>query len=156
MKKEQYNIRIEPQLRAAIHQTAEDQNVTHQELATRYLQEGIARDNRRAIEGQTLPVVRNTLDELLDEKLAALLETLLSEMRGQRRQSDSRLAGLIAKTARYAGIGQALIYSFLAEERGVEYADNVFDLAAERIGREIRAKARGEESPQGAKEEEKA
>jgi hypothetical protein len=115
-------------------------------LMVRYIEEGLARDAGTLMESSSLPEVRQAVSDELEKGLERLHESLCMDLQKAARRSDDRLAALIVKAAKSAGIAQRLIYTVLFVLRGHEFTLKAYEDAKEKTGKDLSQRERGIES----------
>jgi hypothetical protein len=109
------------------------------------LAHAIATRRGEVIEQQSLPVIREIVQTELKKALAQqrmdLREDIGLEMTNEikaiHRASDNRLAALLVRAIRDAGIGRRLAYTLLARSFGPDFAAKAYTDAREKTGKEL-------------------
>jgi hypothetical protein len=140
--KKRLDIRIAGHLRDGIDVVTARSGHTLTQVVERYIAEGLARDNGELVESSTLPLIAETVRIEVAKAMAELYQQLSTDLQKSARRSDDRLAALIVKTARYAGIGQRMIHALTSKMVGQDFAARAFEDAREKTGKDIA-------SPQG-------
>jgi GNAT superfamily N-acetyltransferase len=135
--KQRLEIRIEKELRDGIDVVVARSGQAVTTVVERYIREGLARDNGELMEESTLPLISKTVRHEVDQAFDQLYEKLRADLQKSARRSDDRLAALIVKAARNAGIGQRMIQELLARVGDRNWASRVYDQAKELTGKEI-------------------
>ena len=113
--------------------------------AEELLQAGLSLKKGEMVEQQSLPVIRDIVQNELRKTVAQLRNDLredmrldlLAEIKTLGRRSDDRLAALIVKAIRDAGIGRRMIYALLAKTAGPNFTQEVFQDAVEKVGKDL-------------------
>jgi CRP-like cAMP-binding protein len=136
MVKERFDIRISPDLRRQLDaQAVHDGGITA--LAERYFREGLARDSGELIEQSSLPAVREAVRSEFNVCLGELYEKLSRDLQQSARKSDDRLAALIVKAARSAGIAQRMLFSLASKLVSNDFAMKIWESAKEQTGKAL-------------------
>jgi hypothetical protein len=135
--KKRLDIRIEEDLRDGVELLSRQNGQTLTAVVERYVRDGLARDNGELVEQQSLPEIRKAVREEVGKAIQELRGDLLVDLQKSVKRGDDRLAGLILKGVRYAGIGQRMIYSLIAKTSGAEFAARAYDDAKEKTGKDI-------------------
>jgi hypothetical protein len=115
-----------------------DTNMT--QLMERYITEGLARDAGELIEQSSLPAVSQAVRIELSKSLGDLYDRLSADLQRSARKSDDRLAALIVKSARSAGIAWRMAFAILTKTAGHDAAIKAYDDAKERTGKDLAAR----------------
>ncbi len=148
--KERLYFRIPVELRHKLDARLQGNETTITALMERYITEGLARDAGELIEESSLPAVSQAVRIELKRGLEELRASMIADLQKAARRSDDRLAALIVKAARSAGIGWRLAYANLAKVMGTDQASQVYEDAKEKVAKEI---ARPDESNKAREEE---
>jgi hypothetical protein len=113
-----------------------------------YIRKDMAAHRGEIIEQQSLPVISEIVDTTLRKYTAQLRADLREDMRLDifepmktvSRNSDDRLASLIVRTVRDAGIIRRLLYALVAKTFGQEFAQEAYENAKARSGQELAAR----------------
>ncbi len=114
-----------------------------------YIRQDMAAHRGEVIEQQSLPVIGELVDTTLRKYTAQLRADLREDMRLDilepmktvSRNSDDRLASLIVRAVRDAGILRRLLYALVAKTFGPEFASEAYENAKARSGQELAARA---------------
>lgn len=113
-----------------------------------YIRKDMAARRGEIVEQQSLPVISEIMDTTLRKYMAQLRADLredmqldiLEAMRTMMRNSDNRLASLIVRTVRDAGIIRRLLYALVAKTFGPEFARDAYENAQAKAGQELAAR----------------
>src|SRR5712691_2346006 len=113
-----------------------------------YIRKDMAAHRGEIVEQQSLPVISEIVDTTLRKYTAQLRADLRDDMRLDilepmktvSRNSDDRLASLIVRTVRDAGILRRLLYALVAKTFGPEFASEAYESAKARSGQELAAR----------------
>jgi outer membrane PBP1 activator LpoA protein len=130
-------LRVEKRLKEGLDARAQATGRPATAILEEYMTAGLARDSGELIEQNSLPAIRAAVREEVAAQMTILYQQLSADLQKSARRSDDRLAALIVKAARYAGIGQRMVYTFLARTVNPEYAAKVFDDASAKVGQDI-------------------
>ena len=137
MPKERFDIRISAELRHQLEAKVRQNETSLTKLAERYLVEGLACDNGELIEQSSLPAVRETVRSEFNACMDQLYERLSSDLQQSARKSDDRLAALIVKAARSAGIAQRMLFSLASKLVSYEFAMKIWESAKGQTGKAL-------------------
>jgi hypothetical protein len=136
MSKERFAIRISPDLRRRLDdQAAHNGGITA--LAERYFAEGLARDSGELVEQNSLPAIREAVRSEVQICMDQLYERLSQDLQQSARKSDDRLAALIVKAARSAGIAQRMLFSLASKLVNNDFAMKIWESAKEQTGKAL-------------------
>jgi len=135
--KKQLGLRIEEHLKDGLDQRAQQTNTPVTKVLENYIEAGLARDSGELIEQNSLPAIRAAVREEVNRAMQELYQQLSADLQKSARRSDDRLAALIVKAARSAGISWRLIYSLAAKLVSQDFASRVLEDAREKAGKEI-------------------
>ncbi len=135
--KERLYFRIPTELRHKLNTRLERKDTTITQLMERYIKEGLARDAGELIEESSLPAVSQAVRIEVKRGFEELRESMVADLQKAARRSDDRLAALIVKAARSAGIGWRLAYAILAKVADTDQAGRAYDDAKEKVAKEI-------------------
>lgn len=110
-----------------------------------YIRQHMAVHRGEIVEQQSLPVIHEIVDTTLRKYTAQLRADLredlrfdvLEPMKTVSRNSDDRLASLIVRAVRDAGIIRRLLYALVAKTFGAEFAQEAHENAKGRAGKEL-------------------
>jgi gamma-glutamylcysteine synthetase len=110
-----------------------------------YIRKDMAAHRGEIIEQQSLPVISEIVDTKLRKALAQLRADIREDMqldileatKTMMRNSDNRLAGLIVRAVRDAGIIRRLLYALVAKTFGPEFARDAYENAQAKAGQEL-------------------
>src|SRR6266568_5073617 len=113
-----------------------------------YIRQDMAIHNGEIVEQQSLPVISEIMNTTLRKYTAQLRADLRDDMRLDilepmktvSRNSGDRLASLIVRTVRDAGIIRRLLYALVAKTFGLEFAQEAYENAKARSGQELAAR----------------
>src|SRR5436305_14644023 len=137
MQKGRLDVRVSAELRHQLEAKVRQNETSLTKLAERYLVEGLARDNGELIEQSSLPAVRETVRSEFNACMDQLYERLSSDLQQSARKSDDRLAALIVKAARSAGIAQRMLFSLASKLVSYEFAMKIWESAKEQTGKAL-------------------
>jgi hypothetical protein len=137
MQKGRLDVRISTALRHQLEAKAQQSESSLTKLTERYLVEGLARDNGELIEQSSLPAVREAVRSEFNVCMDHLYERLSQDLQKSARKSDDRLAALIVKAARSAGIAQRMLFSLASKLVNYEFAMKIWDSAKEQTGKAL-------------------
>ncbi len=143
MQKGRLDVRIHVELRHQLEAKVQQNETSLTKLTERYLIEGLARDNSELIEQSSLPAIRAAVREEVSKTMTELYQQLSTDLQKSARKSDDRLAALIVKAARSAGIAQRMLFSLASKLVNYDFAMKVWDAAKEQTGKAL---AKPEES----------
>lgn len=136
MPKERFDIRISADLRRRLDdQAAHHGGITA--LAERYFEEGLARESGELVEQSSLPAIREAVRSEFNACMDQLYERLSRDLQQSARKSDERLAALIIKAARSAGITQRMLFSLTSKLVSNDFALKVWDAASEQTSKAL-------------------
>lgn len=112
--------------------------------AEELLQAGLSLKKGEMVEQQSLPIIRDIVQSELRKTAAQLCNDLredmrldlLAEIKALGCCSDDRLAALIVKAIRDAGLGH-MIHALLAKTAGPNFTQEVFQDAVEKVGKDL-------------------
>ncbi len=141
----QLNVWIDGDLKDALSERAEREGKKLKELVEHILRQDVARERGEIIEQQSLPVISDIIDSRLRKATAQLRADLLEDMhleileaiKTMIRNSDNRLASLIVRAVRDAGIIRRLLYALVAKTHGAAFATEAYESAREKAGQEL-------------------
>jgi gamma-glutamylcysteine synthetase len=101
------------------------------------------------VEQQSLPVISEIIETKLRKATAQLRSDLREDMQLEMieqiktitRNSDNRLASLIVRAVRDAGIIRRLLYALVAKTHGAAFATEAYENAREKAGQELAPRA---------------
>ena len=101
------------------------------------------------VEQQSLPVISEIIETKLRKATAQLRSDLREDMQLEMieqiktitRNSDNRLASLIVRAVRDAGIIRRLLYALVAKTHGAAFATEAYESAREKAGQELAPRA---------------
>jgi hypothetical protein len=137
MVKKQIGLRVAPHLKDGLQDQAARSGKAETALLEEYIAAGLARDNGELIEQNSLPAVRQAVREEVAKAIEELREQLSADLQKSARRSDDRLAALIVKAARSAGIAQRMLYSYIGKAVNTEFATKMYEAAKEATGKDI-------------------
>lgn len=142
--KKQLGLRVEGRLKDGLDDLAQRTGKSATAILEEYMAAGLARDSGELVEQQSLPEIRKAVREEVHKAIEELRSDLLVDLQKSVKRGDDRLAGLIVKGVRNAGIGQRMVYSLIAKIAGADFAAKVYEDAKEKTGKDI---ARPDEGP---------
>ena len=110
-----------------------------------YIRKDMAAHRGEVVEQQSLPVISELVDTTLRKYTAQLRTDLREDMQLEMieqiktitRNSDNRLASLIVRAVRDAGIIRRLLYALVAKTHGAAFATEAYESAREKAGQEL-------------------
>jgi outer membrane PBP1 activator LpoA protein len=135
--KKRLDIRIAEELRDGIDLVASRDGHTLTTVVERYIEKGLARDNGELIEQSSLPAIRAAVREEVAKAMTELYQQLSADLQKSAKRSDDRLAALIIKAARSAGIAQRMLLSLAGKVLGQDAAMRAYEDAREKAGKDI-------------------
>jgi gamma-glutamylcysteine synthetase len=146
--KEQLNVWISSEAKRYLDERSEREDRHLNELIEEYIQKDMAVHRGEIVEQQSLPVISEIVDTKLRKAMAQLRTDLredmqldiLEPMKTVSRNSDDRLASLIVRAVRDAGIIRRLLYALVAKTFGAEFAQDAYENAKARSGQELAAR----------------
>ncbi len=135
--KKQLGLRIEGHLKDGLDERAQRTGTPATSILEEYIAKGLARDSGELIEQNSLPAIREAVREEVSKAMTELYQQLSADLQKSAKKSDDRLAALIVKTARYSGIGQRMIYALLAKTVNPNFANQAFEDAKEKTGKDL-------------------
>lgn len=145
--KKQVGHRVEANLKDGLSEQAKRSNKPEAGLLEEYIAAGLARDSGELIEQSSLPAIREAVRSEFNVGLDQLYERLSRDLQQSARKSDDRLAALIVKAARSAGIAQRMLFSLTSKLVSNEFAMKIWETAREQTGKAI---AKPEEKTEGS------
>ncbi len=114
-----------------------------------YIRKDMAAHRGEVVEQQSLPVISELVDTTLRKYMMQLRTELREDMQLEvieqiktiTRNSDNRLAGLIVRTVRDAGIIRRMLYALVAKTHGTDFASEAYESAREKAGQELSSRA---------------
>src|SRR5436190_13912065 len=113
--KKQIGLRVEAHLKDGLNDQAGRSNKPATALLEEYIAAGLARDNGELIEQNSLPAIRAAVREEVGKAMQELYQQFSDDLQKSARRSDDRLAALIVKAARSAGIAQRMLFSLASK-----------------------------------------
>ena len=110
-----------------------------------YIRQDMAVHHGEIVEQQSLPVISEIIETKLRKATAQLRTDLREDMQIEiieqiktiTRNSDNRLASLIVRAVRDAGIIRRLLYALVAKTHGADFATEAYESAREKAGQEL-------------------
>jgi predicted DNA-binding protein len=139
MKKQvkQIGLRIDKNLKDGLDAQAERSNKAATALLEEYIATGLARDNGELLEQNSLPAIRAAVREEVGKAMQDLYQQLRDDLQKSAKRSDDRLAALIVKAARSAGIAQRMLFSLASKQVSYEFALKIWESAKEQVGKAL-------------------
>ena len=144
--KKQIGHRVENNLKDGLSDQAKRSKKSEATLLEEYIAAGLARDNGQLIEQNSLPALREAVRSEFNACMDQLYERLSHDLQQSARKSDDRLAALIVKAARSAGIAQRMLFSLASKLVNYEFAMKIWESAKEQTGK---AMVKSEEQREG-------
>ena len=146
--REQLNVWISVEAKQYLDERSEREDRHLNELIEEFIRKDMAVYHGEVIEQQSLPVISEVIDTKLRKALAQLRTDLredmqldiLEPMKTVSRNSDNRLASLIVRAVRDAGIIRRLLYALVAKTFGPEFARDAYENAQAKAGQELAAR----------------
>jgi len=147
--KVQLNVWISEEAKGYLDERYQQEGRHFNEQIEEYIQHAMAVHRGELVEEQSLPVIREVVDSTL-RKYTAQLRTdlredlrleILEEVKTITRNSDNRLAALIVRAVRDAGIVRRVLYALVAKTFGSAFAQEAYENAREKAGQELTAHA---------------
>ncbi len=135
--KKQIGLRVEAHLKDGLIDQAERSNRAATALLEEYIAAGLARDNGELIEQNSLPAIREAVRSEFNACMDQLYERLSRDLQHSARKSDDRLAALIVKAARSAGVAQRMVFSLASKLVNYEFATKIWESAKEQTGKAL-------------------
>src|SRR6266516_5504366 len=135
--KKQLGLRIEGHLKDGLDEMSQRTGAPATGILEGYIEKGLARDNGELIEQNSLPEIRKAVREEVAKAMQELYQQISVDLPKSARRSDDRLAALIVKAARSAGIGQRMLYSLLSKSVNPDFAAKSYEDAKEKTGKDI-------------------
>lgn len=139
--KKQLGLRVEDHLKDGLDAQSERTGRSTTAILEEYIAAGLARDSGELVEQHSLPAIRAAVREEVARAMQELYDRLYgqlsADLQKSARRSDDRLAALIVKAARYAGIGQRMLYAYLSKTVNPQYAERAYEDAKEKTGKDI-------------------
>jgi hypothetical protein len=135
--KQRLEIRIDPNTRAGLDIEARRSGKALTTLVEEYIQQGLARSQGKVIEVESMPEIRAAVREETGKVMAQLYEKLSTDLAAQSRRADDRLAALIVKAVRFAGLGQRMLYMFIRQQTSERDANRIYETAKEQTGKDL-------------------
>ena len=146
--KKQLNVWISVEAKQYLDECFEREGRHLHEQIEDYIRKDMAAHRGEIMQQQSLPVISEIVDTTLRKYTAQLRADLrddlrldiLEPMKTVSRNSDDRLASLIVRVVRDAGIIRRLLYALLAKTFGAEFASEAYENAKARSGQELAAR----------------
>jgi outer membrane PBP1 activator LpoA protein len=135
--KKQLGLRVEARLKDGLDERAQRAGVSVTAILEDYIEAGLARDNGELIEQNSLPAIRAAVREEVARSMQELYQQLSADLAKSARRSDDRLAALIVKAARSAGIAQRMMFSLASKLVSYEFSMKIWESAKEQTGKDI-------------------
>lgn len=135
--KQRLEIRIDEDTRAALEIEARRAGKSLNAIVEKYILEGLARSQGKLIEVESLPLMREAVREETGRVMAQLYQQLSGDLAAHSKRADDRLAALVMKAVRFSGLGQRMLYHFMARQLGQARADQIYDQAKEQTGKDL-------------------
>ena len=135
--KKQLGLRVDDHLKDGLNDQAQRSSKSATMLLEEYIAAGLARDNGELVEQNSLPAIRAAVREEVGKAMQELYQQLSADLQKSARKSDGRLAALIVKAARSAGIAQRMLFSLASKLVNYEFAMKIWDSAKEQVGKDI-------------------
>jgi hypothetical protein len=146
--KQRLEIRIDEDMRAGLEIEAQRTGKPLTAVVEAFIEQGLARSQGKLIEVESLPLMREAVREETGKVMAQLYEKLRTDLAAHSKRADDRLAALIMKAVRFAGLGQRMLYMFIVKQTGQRDADRIYETAKEQTGKDLaRPSKEGESAP---------
>lgn len=147
--KVQLNVWITREAKCHLDECYEREGRHYTEQIEDYIRHDMAVRNGEIIEQHSLPVISEIVEATLQKHLAQFRTDLRQDMQFELlepvktiiRSSDNRLAGLIVRAVRDAGIIRRFLYALVAKQFGAAFAKEAHDDAKEKAGQELAARS---------------
>ena len=147
--KVQLNVWITKEAKCHLDECYEREGRHYTEQIEDYIRHDMAVRNGEIIEQYALPVIGEIVETTLQKHLAHFRTDLRQDMQFEIlepvktviRGSDNRLAGLIVRAVRDAGIIRRFLYALVAKQFGAAFAKEAHDDAKEKAGQELAARS---------------
>jgi gamma-glutamylcysteine synthetase len=147
--KVQLNVWISKEAKCHLDECYQREGRHYTEQIEDYIRHDIAVHRGEIVEQQSLPVISELVDTTLRKYTAQLRTDLREDMQLEIvdavqtiiRNSDNRLAGLIVRAVRDAGIIRRFLYALVAKQFGAAFAKEAHDDAKEKAGQELAARS---------------
>src|SRR5260370_2529605 len=141
----QLNVWISEEAKRYLDERFEQEGCHLKEQIEDYMRKDMAVQNGEIIEQQSLPVISEIIDTKVRNAMAQLRADIREDMqidiletiRTIIRNSDNRLASLIVRAVRDAGIIRRLLYALVAKTFGAEFARDAYENAQAKAGQEL-------------------
>jgi hypothetical protein len=146
--REQLNVWISVEAKQYLDERFQQEGRHFNEQIEDYIRKEMATHGGEIIEQQSLPVISEVVDTTLRKYTAQLRADLredmqleiLEAMKTMIRNSDNRLASLIVRAVRDAGIIRRLLYALVAKTFGPEFARDAYENVQAKAGQELAAR----------------
>lgn len=146
--REQLNVWISVEAKQYLDERFQQEGRHFNEQIEDYIRKEMAAHRGEIIEQQSLPVISEIVDAKLRKALAQLRADLREDMqleileaiKTMMRNSDNRLASLIVRAVRDAGIIRRLLFALVAKSFGPEFARDAYENAQAKAGQELAAR----------------
>ncbi len=161
MGEKQLNVWIDSNLKDALAERAKREKKSVTDLTEDILRQDMARQNGEIIEQQALPIIREIVTTEVRKGMAQLLNDLrdelhldlMEEIKTVTHRSDDRIAKLVVRAVRDAGISRRLVIAHLSKAYGPDFARSAYESAKEDAGKELASKATTKPPQQEARSE---
>ncbi len=141
----QLNVWIDSHLKDALAERAKQEKRSLTDLTEAILRQDMARKTGEVIEQQALPIIREVVTTEVRKGMAQLLNDLrdelhldlMEEIKTAMHLGDDRLARLVVRAIRDAGMSRRLIIAHLSKVYGPDFASDAYECAMEDVGREL-------------------
>jgi|SRR6266567_9493555 len=135
MKKERLNLYYSPDIANALREFAgEEQRLS--ETAEEIIRLGLSLKRGETVAEQSLPVI----SRIVRQELQAFRSDIAEDLKKSERRLGDRLAGLIVRAVKEILIARRMLYSLLGKSYGKTLADEAYEDAATKAGRDIVSK----------------
>ncbi len=125
--KKQIDHQVEANLKGGLSDQAKRSKKSEATLLEEYIAVGLARESGQLIEQSSLPAIRAAVREEFNAYMDQLYERLSHDLQQSARKNDDRLAALIVKAARSAGIAQRMLFSLASKLVNYDFALKVWE-----------------------------
>lgn len=142
MQKKRLDVWIQSNLRDYIAEEAQTTGKPQNMITNELLAHAIAARRGEIMESQALPLIRQIIQNEVNQALVRWQVSLVAEIKAEDRRGTDRLATLIVQAVRSASIARRLAFTLLSKAYGQLYAQQVYDDARERAGQELASSRR--------------
>lgn len=141
----QLNVWITREAKLHLDERYKREGCYYTEQIEEYIRQDMAVHHGEIVEQQSLPMISEIIETKLRKATAQLRSDLREDMQLEMieqiktitRNSDNRLASLIVRAVRDAGIIRRLLYALVAKMHGAAFATEAYESAREKAGQEL-------------------